>query len=159
LTGPLGRGAGPSDADIRRAISNAYYAVFHLLVMESTDLLCPPNLPRLATRFRRGFAHGGMKAVCVAVARGHSSMPPLFSTLFPQPLDTALTAVADAFETLQTDRHLADYDTTNPISLGSAQASVLTARRAIAAWQTIRGTDDAKIFLTALPMHGNWQKN
>ncbi len=70
-----------------------------------------------------------------------------------------LADVAYAFETLQTDRHLADYDTITPISLGTAQASVPTARRVIAGWRAIRGTDDAMVFLTALPMHGNWGKN
>ena len=83
LTGPLSHGSGPCDADIRRAVSNAYYAVFHFLILESTALLCPPGIPRLETRFRRGFGHGTMKTFCVGVAVGHAKMAPSFRVLFP----------------------------------------------------------------------------
>ncbi len=83
-------------------------------------------------------------------------MPEPLDSLFQQPLNTAIVALASAFCNLQLSRHVADYDTSNAIGLGVAQTSVVSARAVILGWQSVRNTDDAKIFLTALPMHRNW---
>ena len=54
----------PRQASLRRAISTAYYALFHLLVAESSRLLLTgQNRQHLRDTLARAFAHADMKKV------------------------------------------------------------------------------------------------
>ena len=55
----------PLQANLRRAISTAYYALFHLFIAESVERLLPAEPPGLRARASRAFSHGEMKQVCV----------------------------------------------------------------------------------------------
>lgn len=61
----------PKQASLRRAISTAYYALFHLLVQDSASRLVPgaDNDP-LRNLVSRAFNHGSMKELCLAYAKG-----------------------------------------------------------------------------------------
>ena len=65
-------GTTPNEADYRRAISNAYYGLFHKLVDESLALFCPVSPPALAATVRRGFQHTAMREVCKSVSQGRT---------------------------------------------------------------------------------------
>ena len=56
----------PRQVSLRRAISAAYYALFHLMIQEATGILVAR--PELRTKFARAFEHGEMKAVSRAFA-------------------------------------------------------------------------------------------
>jgi hypothetical protein len=49
----------PRQASLRRAISTAYYALFHLLIDDATSTLV--SRAELRARFARAFDHGDMK--------------------------------------------------------------------------------------------------
>lgn len=48
---------GPHQASLRRAVSTAYYALFHLLISEATENWAPPELRAILGRC---FDHGTM---------------------------------------------------------------------------------------------------
>src|SRR5271154_6194951 len=52
----------PIEADLRRAVSTAYYALYHLLVEAATGQLVAVHA--LRPRFARSFDHKIMKTVC-----------------------------------------------------------------------------------------------
>lgn len=54
----------PRQASLRRAMSAAYYALFHLLVADGARALASGNVTGLRPRIGRAFAHREMKEVC-----------------------------------------------------------------------------------------------
>jgi hypothetical protein len=54
--------AAPVEADLRRGVSTAYYALFHLLVREATNRLV--QVAALRPRVARAFDHKTMMTVC-----------------------------------------------------------------------------------------------
>lgn len=104
----------PKQANLRRAISAAYYACFHFLVDEA----CRAQIGSLHDQapFRqvlgRAFAHGVMNEACKSFAggtlkRGVSKGLPVGFSITVEIRDLAAT-----FVDLQDKRHLADYDLT-----------------------------------------------
>ena len=53
----------PKQANLRRAISSAYYAVFHQLIEDAVALLLPARLAELRVQVERKFVHSTMKKV------------------------------------------------------------------------------------------------
>ena len=104
--------------ELRRATSNAYYALFHAIAAEAADLLAGPGSPHWA-RVYRSPDHKRCKSECLKAARpksGHS---------------VPIAACANSFASLQDERHKADYDplwTTNPLA---AATQIDAAERAI----------------------------
>lgn len=149
----------PRQVNLRRAISAAYYALYHLLVAAGADTLAPNQPPRLRIQVRRAFSHANMKKVCEHFARGDVARLPLpVKTLVAPPLEPELTLVADSFVTLQEERHLADYDLWEPFSRVDALHKIFLAERAINAWDRIKNTPNANVFLAALLLNGIWKQ-
>lgn len=111
----------PSQANLRRAVSSAYYALFHCLAGASADLLVGGSS---ATRSRhawrqvyRALEHGTAKNACKngLVAQ------------FPQQIED----FANAFVLLQTKRHDADYDPFVRLTKSAVVQDIATARRVV----------------------------
>lgn len=100
----------PRQASLRRAVSTAYYALFHLLTHEAVQLLLVGR-GREPLRFSlaRAFSHASMKTVAAGFARNDVS-PKIVGGLNGQPIQPELANVAGAFVDLQQARHEADYD-------------------------------------------------
>jgi hypothetical protein len=99
------------DVISRRAISNAYYALFHALVEQSTLALLHADLLQtpIALVMRRSFEHATMRNVCNQLKR--PSPNPNLVKLFPnQTLPSELNSLLGLFPDLQDLRHQADYD-------------------------------------------------
>ena len=126
----------PTQADLRRAVSTAYYAVFHLLVGETTL-----NWSRESSRNALGrmFDHGLMKRVSSRIA--DSKKTPL--TGEDPAAVSGLRLVADAFVQLQDRRHVADYDNGTFWNRLEAIDAVATAISAFYVWDGIKHTDIA----------------
>ncbi len=96
----------PKQASLRRAVSAAYYAVFHFLTAEALSLLDFPE--KVLRAQRREFQHGGMKKIS---GMFHAGNPPSPGGVKPEsPIPEELAAAAGTFVQLQTARHDADYD-------------------------------------------------
>jgi hypothetical protein len=147
----------PRQASLRRAVSAAYYALFHLLIHEATRMLVSgASLESLRTLVARAFAHTTMNEACRAFAA--MQLPPAVASVVTGPISADLREVAQAFVDLQEARYEADYDLAHRFSRSEAGALVDQATRAFAAWQRVRGTLTARVFLTSLLLWRGWRR-
>jgi hypothetical protein len=89
----------PSQCFLRRAISTAYYAVFHALAGECADLFIgggPARIGRDWSQVFRALDHGPAKNASVQLANAG--------------VGPEIVGFADAFLVLQEERNKADYD-------------------------------------------------
>jgi hypothetical protein len=147
----------PRQATLRRAISTAYYALFHLLTSAGAAALAPAQPMALRARVRRAFAHEEMKRVCAQFQHGEASLNAATRRLIAGPLEAGLATIAEAFVVLQDARHSADYDAAESFSRAEALDLVRAAETAFAAWKTVRGTPSANVFLAALLLGRGWR--
>jgi hypothetical protein len=155
----------PKQASLRRAVSAAYYALFHLLVADGAKRLSPANPEGLRLLIHRTYNHGDMRTVCKGFAEGHNATvqnkvpgnpPPATRRLIALPLDLRLFAVAQAFVDLQEARHDADYNLGKQWNRLDVLNRVQTARQAFTDWAVIRGTPTATVFVVALVLQRHW---
>jgi uncharacterized protein (UPF0332 family) len=131
--------ADPKQVDLRRAVSAAYYALFHLLTTEAAENWKHQNQ---RNRFARMFDHGRMKACSSKV-----SSRPLPTDPAEIPIARDLKLVADSFVTLQQARHTADYDNSKVWSRSQVDEKIVQAQDAMIAWIVIRETEMAQDYL------------
>jgi uncharacterized protein (UPF0332 family) len=140
----------PRQASLRRAVSAAYYALFHLLVEEATArLVTGSDRAALRTVLGRAFAHAAMKDAAEGFARNNVSAK-LLPALSGTPVQRELASVAAAFVELQQARHEADYDTARRFTRQECLDLVDRAMQAFADWRVVRQTVPADTFLVAL---------
>lgn len=100
----------PRNANLRRAVSSAYYALFHHIVLA----LANHSLPHCSTddqyRFARHVQHRAVRRVCDQVVGPKQPPPKVRMAILAVRADTTLNDVSLAFQTLQEARHRADYD-------------------------------------------------
>lgn len=147
----------PKQANLRRAISTAYYALFHLLVREATSaLVTDPGLRKLVPR---AFDHGDMKRACQPFAAGH--LPDHYRAVAgttPPVVPDDLRTVAEAFSEPQQTRHEADYNVAGTFNRPDSLALVRQARDAFEAWQRVRSQPVATVFLLSLLLGSRWKR-
>jgi len=128
----------PRQASLRRAVSTAYYALFHLLISEATL-----NWKRVEQRhlLSRLFEHGKMKTASdkqrAECHRFMNSNPP------PPPgpeLDCVrhLHQVANTFFQAQQQRHTADYDNATQWARTDVLTLIAVVDDAFRSWHAIR---------------------
>jgi uncharacterized protein (UPF0332 family) len=132
----------PKQVDLRRAVSAAYYALFHLLTSEAAQNW---KHDRHQTRLARIFDHKTMKTCSSNVA---SKQPPADSA--KRAVFAKLKVVAENFVSLQQVRHDADYDNARVWSRTQAYEEIIKAEEAVAAWATIREEEMAQDYLYEL---------
>ncbi len=106
-----GASPSPSEGQLRRAISTAYYALFHTFLRAGAERfmgLRANRRPGYAILYR-GFNHGRMKTICAAVDAPRLS-PALERQLGCQAVHPDVRNCANIFLALQGARHRADYD-------------------------------------------------
>jgi uncharacterized protein (UPF0332 family) len=150
----------PRQASLRRAVSTAYYALFHLLASSGAETVGPIRPVELRSRIRRAFTHDGMKAVCATFLTGKiGNLSDDIKSLITPPLEPEFALLANAFIDLQQARHVADYDFSRPMTREEVLSNIDLAERSFVAWDKIRKTDNANVFLTALMLHKHWRAN
>lgn len=155
----LSRTAGPGrpqQINLRRSISAAYYAVFHLLINCAVESSVPAVPNGLRARAARALQHGELKNMCRDFSGANP--PKVLATVLPVTLSGDLRTIAKNFTDLQEARHAADYDTSLKLSQTDALAAVQQAEQAFQCWQTIQGTDEANVFLSALVFGARWNR-
>lgn len=143
-----GRGRKPKQADLRRAVSAAYYALFHLLAEAGAKRVARRATTR--TIVRRAFVHGIMRNVCEQVSRNR--MPRPWHRRVGSSLPPDLVAVASAFIELQEARHEADYNLEPTFYRSAVYDLIDQAKRAMEDWEKLKKSrpDTAEVFLLAL---------
>lgn len=120
----------PKRADLRRAVSSAYYALFHAMAEDAANLLVGKGATapdKAWAHVYRALEHGAAKKACEQ-ARNLG---------FPE----ALVAVADDFVALQANRHAADYDPKRKLIRADALEAISQAKVAIEALHKANGKD------------------
>jgi hypothetical protein len=134
----------PEQACLRRSISTAYYALFHLLIHDAVQTWSGSQSARLG--LARRFEHKTMKQVSQTVMQGSWkgwSTPPLV-------LPVELQTVAKMFVELQEDRLQADYDNAKIWVPTDVLAKVDRAGLAFENWAQIRTHPVANEYLLSL---------
>ncbi len=136
----------PRQANLRRSVSSSYYALFHCLVEDGAQ-----KASRASQRsplwhlVARKFDHKSMRDISQAIA---SNKEWVIATQLIIPKE--LRDVADAFVVLQEDRHGADYDRQLRFTRARAIEAVERAESAIAAWDQVRKTEAAALYLLTM---------
>ena len=151
----------PRQASLRRAVSAAYYALFHLLVdAASREIVAGQGRDVLRQQVGRALGHADMKKACQALVKWNpGASPQPLDQLIPGGPDGRVVTVADAFVELQQARHEADYDLSRRFSRTDVLALVGVAEGAFSAFQTMRKADEnRRVFLMHLVFHGRWKR-
>lgn len=123
----------PRDVDLRRAVSNAYYALFHTLLMLVADEFVGSrnrSSPQYALVYR-SLDHRTFRELSEVVLK--SSLPPKYQSQTPPGgFGEDIRAVASAFVDLQEKRYLADYAPHATMIASDAHQMIAQSRAAIA---------------------------
>lgn len=132
-----------TQADLRRSVSSAYYALFHLLIFEAC-LNWSNDISRRG--LARMFDHGVMKKVSKKVTD-------VIKTPYlgeDSGVVDKLRSFAGLFVQLQEQRHEADYNIKDAWSLTQSLKEILAANRAFITWQEIRAEKISQEYLVSL---------
>ncbi len=139
----------PSQAELRRSVSTAYYVVFHTLARAGADLFVGADKRESAAYalIYRSFNHGRIKSVCAML------QSPTLNKSVQQQLDRdsisgAARNFANNFLSSQEARHLADYDPREEFRVSKAVDQIAITEAAIADFAAI--PSDEKIDILAL---------
>ena len=138
-----------NEANIRRAVSSAYYALFHLLIR---DAVVNWKHADQHARLARIFDHKRMKDASIAVLKEIGNLPnqATAGADTEQASRFRLSTVAQAFVDLQQARHRADYDIGEPFGSVDAAVDVAQARLAFVTWAEVRDEPLAQRYLYSL---------
>jgi len=132
-----------SQASLRRAVSTAYYAVFHMLVAASKSKWSDANFRNM---LGRAFDHGTMARASGDFAKSDAYE---FNEEKTAVVKT-LRFVSRTFSQLQEQRHFADYDLSKNLTHTEALAQVLSAKKVLEDWQSIQDEEIAQAYLLSL---------
>jgi len=140
----------PRQADLRRAISTAYYGLFHFCLAAVADQFVGKT-QRKTSRYAlvyRGITHRTLRELCVEARKQKPAAR--YTHFIP---DGGFSSDIHIFATgameLQDSRHRADYDPQSQFDRREARAAIQTARSAIEHFRAAP-EDDRILFLTLL---------
>jgi uncharacterized protein (UPF0332 family) len=132
----------PRQVDVRRAISAAYYGLFHAILAAAADQaigVTRRSTAQYALAYR-SIDHATLRRLCDAAAA--SSLPSKYARYAPaNGFGLNIAAFAKAFLGLQEMRHAADYDPLERVQSLDAVSAVNAAR---AAWARFNQADETE---------------
>lgn len=146
----------PKQSSLRRAVSTAYYGLFHLLIDAAVKNIVsggPTGLDHIA---RRAYQHGEMKAACIAIGAIKPSGPS--GILLTIPVSDDLKLVAGTFVSLYESRRDADYNLGKTFNRSGVLVELGKVDSAFKAWGRQKNSADSKVFLLSLLMNNRWNK-
>lgn len=142
----------PRQANLRRAVSTAYYAVFHFLVDQACRSVLGTQQGQAAYRrlLGRAFDHSAMKGACRSFGGG--TLPDSIQRALPANFRIARETkrVAGTFVELQEARHRADYDLTQPFTRSEALTMISEVEKDIRGFDRLNSSVSKKFFLACL---------
>lgn len=146
----------PRQVNLRRALSSAYYAVFHYLVHEAC--CAQMGTQHVQTPYRhvlsRAFVHSTMKQACTSFGGGTLKE----SAIKGLPRDASgaysvqkpIRDLAKTFAELQEKRQLADYHRGERFKRSDVLILIEQAQDRVAKFSELPASDDKKFFLACL---------
>ena len=146
----------PKQANLRRAVSTAYYAVFHFLIGEACRAQIGTQHSQMGYRHAlgRAFIHTVMKEACRKFGAGTlkdsviKGLPRDASGNYTIPKE--IQNIAAVFTELQEKRHLADYDLSEQFRRSEVLKLIDEARTQVEKFREMPASDDRKFFLACL---------
>lgn len=138
----------PKQADLRRAVSAGYYAVFHQIVNDVCVFVLGVSDSKgpVGARLRRTVHHKSVKSAALWFSSAGRPPPALHDAL-ADPIPVQLRELADRVIVLQEARHRADYNLTEPVTMTEARWLVAEAREAIDALASLQSSPAKSVFL------------
>ncbi len=146
----------PKQANLRRAVSAAYYALFHFLVGEVCRGVVGTQHQARGYRhsLARAFGHTTMKDACRSFAAGQLPQ----SVVGPLPKSSAgsyvvlkpIQKISATFSYLQEERHLADYDLAKQFKRSDVLALIEQTAAHIEEFSSLSPSHDRQFFLLCL---------
>ncbi len=149
------------DIDCRRAVSASYYAVFHLLSDAVATQVSPLTPPGMSGRIQRLLEHRPMRNAMVPFSDSKKWNDFSASLGIPCVFSPDLAVIAQAYAELQDARHIADYDVVDAkgtVGLLWASDCLDKAKLVFDAWNRVKPTDEARLFLATLIFGVKWAK-
>lgn len=149
----------PKQANLRRAVSSAYYAVFHLLAQEVAGRLTHSGPPGLLEKTVRAMNHGSMyRAAGVFSVPGPRPQSLPADIPLPEMISASLSSIATGFRLLQEQRHEADYNVSHAFDRLEVLGLVEIAENIFQDWDTEKTSPNASVFLASLMFWNLWNK-
>lgn len=120
----------PHSVKLRRAVSTAYYALYHSICRQAAAHLLPNGSLEDQLRIARSFGHRDVKSVCEWIA-GRRDPNDTLTALIDRLKNTDISDVATTLFDLQESRHDADYNHLEPFSQQVTASIVSEAEAAI----------------------------
>ena len=131
----------PRQADLRRAVSSTYYAVFHAVVTEAADDFVGAtkrHTPRYALLYR-SIDHRSLRTICEDIVK--DKLPKKYNKYEPKGgFGPDIDALANAVTELQEKRHVADYDPHYRARRSDVILAVATGRTALVRFRSATRT-------------------
>lgn len=148
-------GAGrPRPIWLRRAVSAAYYAVFHAFALRVAGQVLPHGSSVDQQRLTRSLEHAALREVCQWVigrpGAGKKHVQPIVASLQSDP---AVRQLAGITFRLQEARHLADYDHLAAFDKASTLSSVNEAKVVLDGLETLAGGPKLEQLLALIALH------
>ena len=142
----------PKQANLRRSISSAYYAVFHLLVDEACrfQIGTQHNQAPFRQVLGRAFAHGVMKEACKSFGGGTLKKGVAKGLPVGFTIPGEIKELASTFVELQEKRHLADYDLTERFKRSDVLTLINEVRNRVESYTKLPATNEKRFFLACL---------
>jgi hypothetical protein len=141
----------PRQDHLRRAISTAYYALFHFLIDQGCRAFIGSANESIALRgvLARAFDHSAMRKASSSFAAG--ALPrKLAPALAGSAVPPNLRLIAESFQTLQQKRHEADYDALIRFNRADTLGLIDLSEEAMTLWPSVAATRAGRLYLVAL---------
>src|SRR5262245_9318957 len=149
LATPPATGA-PRQANLRRSVSAAYYALFHTILTDASDQLVgrgQRHTPQYALVYR-SVQHRQLTDLCKNVVK--AKVPDKYKPYLPQGgFGPDLLAVAKTLIDLQGKRYSADYDPRFRVTASDASLTLQACRAALAHWRNVSASQ-RRLFILML---------
>ncbi len=142
----------PKQANLRRAVSSAYYALFHFLVDQACRAQIGTQHSQAGYRhaIARAFSHAVMKQACTSFGGGTlkstvlKGLPATFS------VPPEIRTLAGYFVELQEKRHQADYDLSERFQRVDVMTQITMAESCVTHFALLPSSDEKRFFLACL---------
>jgi len=149
----------PVQANLRRAVSSAYYGVFHLFSAEVAAQFISSGPSGLRKRTQRAMNHNSMYRAAESFSQPGTRPRNLPMDIdLAGPIYAALISIAKGFKLLQDERHTADYDVSRSFDRIEVLALVKTAEDIFTDWSQEKRSGNASVFLASLMFWQLWNK-
>lgn len=143
-------GRKPRQVNLRRAISAAYYAVFHRILTSAADEFVGKALRRDSRHalVYRSIDHSAARRVCEEASRPNLT-PRYRKVVGVSGFESNIRAFSNIFLKLQNQRHEADYDPSQQFTSVDAMFSIYLAKSALEEFSAC-SAEGKKLFLTLM---------